>query len=353
MKKITKKIEIAGKCIGYGCPVFIIAEAGVNHNGDIEIAKKMVDAAFEAGADAIKFQTFSAETLVTKNAKQADYQIENIGRKESQFEMLKRLELKREHYAGLKDYTEKKGIMFLSTPFSESDVDFLDELGVPLFKIGSSDTNNLPFLQHVVAKGRPMIVSTGMSDLNDVIEAVSTIRKFGNENIVVLHCTSQYPTPMYEVNLLAMLTMQEKCDVLVGYSDHTAGVEVPIAAVALGATVIEKHFTLDKNMEGPDHKASLEPNELKAMVKAIRNIEKALGSSEKKASQITRKVAEVAQKSLIAARDIKAGEIIKKSDIVIKRPGTGIKPKQLEEVIGKKTLVNIPADTIIKWEDIE
>jgi len=350
---MIKQIKINGKIIGKNQPVFIIAEAGVNHNGDIEIAKKLVDVAFEAGADAIKFQTFNAETLVTKNAKQADYQTENIGKKESQFEMLKRLELKREYHQELFDYSTKKGIIFLSTPFSEGDVFFLDEIGLPLFKIGSSDTNNLPFLRDVAVMGKPMIVSTGMSELNDVLEAVSIIRKSGNENMVVLHCTAQYPTPMNEVNLRAMLTIQEKCDVLIGYSDHTVGIEVPIAAVALGATVIEKHFTLDRNMEGPDHKASLEPNELKAMVGAIRNIEKALGSPNKKVSYVTMKVAEVAQKSLIAAHDIQAGKIIQKSDVVIKRPGAGIKPKQLEELVGKKTLVNIPVDTIIKWEDIE
>ncbi|MDP2684171.1 MAG: N-acetylneuraminate synthase [bacterium] len=348
-----KEIKVINKIIGEGHPVFIIAEAGVNHNGDLDLAFKLIDVAVDAGVDAVKFQTFNAETLVTRDAKQAEYQSQNIGKEESQFEMLKRLELSKEDHKELFDYANKSGIIFLSTPFSDIDTDFLDGLGVPLFKVGSSDTNNYPSLRHIASKGKPMIVSSGMSTLEEVCEAVSVMKDSGNNDIVILHCNTQYPTPMEEVNLLAMLTMKEKCDVLVGYSDHTTGIEVPIAAVALGAVVIEKHFTLDRNMEGPDHKASLEPAELQAMVKAIRNTEKALGSSEKKPTEVAVEVAQVAQKSLISARNIKAGEIINKEDIVIKRPGSGIKPKELEKVVGKKALVDIPADTMIKWEDIK
>lgn len=349
----NKLIKINNRLIGSGQPVFIIAEAGVNHNGDINIAKKLIDTALDAGVDAVKFQTFTAESLVTKQADQADYKTKNIGKKETQYEMLKRLELSKEDHKILFDYAGEKGIIFLSTPFSDSDADFLDELGVPLFKVGSTDTNNYPSLKYIAEKGKPMIVSSGMSGLKEVKKAAQVIREAGNDNLVMLHCTTQYPTPMDQVNLRAMLTMQEKCDVMVGYSDHTKGIEVPIAAVALGAVVIEKHFTLDRKMEGPDHKASLEPNELKAMVGAIRNIEKALGSYEKKPTEAAVEVAKVAQKSLVAKKDIKAGDIINKEDIVIKRPGTGIKPKELNNVVGKKAVVDIPADSLIKWEDIE
>jgi N-acetylneuraminate synthase/N,N'-diacetyllegionaminate synthase len=348
--KQTRDIKIGERLIGKNYPVFIIAEAGVNHNGDIVLAKKLIDVAVESGADAVKFQTFDPKTLVTKDASQADYQAENIGNKETQYEMLDRLKLKREYHKELQQYAKEKNIIFCSTPFSDSDVDFLDELGIPFFKIGSSDTNNLPLLKYIAEKNKPMIVSTGMSDMEDILEAVSIIRKSGNEDIVILHCTTQYPTPTYEVNLHAMLTMKEKCDVLVGYSDHTKGIEVPIASVAMGACVIEKHFTLDKNMEGPDHKASLEPDELKEMVRMIRNIEKALGAKEKKPSEITMKVAEVAQKSIISNKDIKAGSVIKKEDLIIKRPGTGIEPKHLEDMIGKEALVDISKDSLIKWE---
>lgn len=348
-----KIIQVAGRVIGSGHPIFIIADAGVNHNGNVKIAKKLIDAAVFAGVDAVKFQTFSPDILVTKDASQAEYQTKNIGKAESQYDMLDRLKLRREDHKELQTYAKQKGLMFLSTPFSDSDTDFLDELGVPLFKVGSSDTNNIPSLRHIAKKGKPMIVSTGMSTLDEILDAISTIKEAGNSDIVMLHCTTQYPTPMNDVNLRAMLTMQEKCDVLIGYSDHTVGIEVPIAAAALGAVVIEKHHTLTRDMEGPDHKASLEPDELKAMVKGIRNIEKALGIAEKKPSTATMKVAEVAQKSLVAKTNISRGKIITRDDLTIKRPGTGIKPKEIDNIIGKRARVDILADTLIKPEDYD
>lgn len=347
------QIKIKKKTIGINRPVFIIAEAGVNHNGSFKLAKKMIDAAAWARADAIKFQTFDPKTLVTKSAKRARYQDQNIGGKESQYTMLKRLQLKRKYHAPLKKYAEQKGLIFLSTPFSISDANFLYRLGVPAFKVGSSDTNNYPYLKDLAIKKLPIILSTGMSTLGEIKEAVHIIKQSGNEQIVVLHCTSNYPASMHEVNLRAMLTLQKELGLHVGYSDHTAGIEVPIAAVALGACVIEKHFTLDRTMPGPDHKASLEPNELKQMVQAVRNIGKALGSYEKIPTKSELEVAKVARKSIVAARQIPAQTVITKKDISIKRPGTGLAPQYFESIIGKTTKRAIVADEMITWEMLE
>ncbi|PIR77198.1 MAG: N-acetylneuraminate synthase [Candidatus Magasanikbacteria bacterium CG10_big_fil_rev_8_21_14_0_10_38_6] len=346
-------ISVGSKKISPDGPVFIIAEAGVNHNGDIVIAKKLIDAAIAAHVDAVKFQTFTAHTLVTMSADQAEYQTKNIGKKESQYAMLERLTLQREDHLLLKKYAEERGILFLSTPFSNTDVDFLDEVvNVPLFKCGSSDANNIPGLLHIASKGKPMILSTGMSSLEEVKNMVFSLKAVGKQDIVVLHCSSLYPTPMEHVHLRAINTIQKACGVLVGYSDHTLGIEVSIAAVAMGAVCIEKHFTLDKTMDGPDHAMSLEPSELIAMVKSIRNIEKALGSSKKVASEEELKVANVARKSIVVNKDIPAGTVLKAEYLTIKRPGTGICPNLIDTVIGKITNVDIKADTLLRLDDI-
>ena len=333
--------------------VFIIAEAGVNHNGDIRLAYKLVDAAKEAGADAVKFQTFKAENVVSKIAEKAEYQRETTNFKESQYQMIKKLELSFEDFVKIKDYCDKKGIIFLSTPFDYESVDFLENL-VPLYKIGSGEITNLPFLEYIAKKGKPIILSTGMSTFGEVEEAIKTIINLNSSLLLVLlHCVSNYPAKYEDVNLKAMLTLKEAFKLPVGYSDHTLGIEIAIAAVALGAKVIEKHFTLDRGLPGPDHKASLEPDELKKMVKAIRNVEKALGSGIKKPAQSELKVMKVARRSLVAARDIRAGEVVKESDILIKRPGTGILPKFKEIIIGMRLTRDVKKDNPFDWEDFK
>lgn len=331
---------------------FIIAEAGVNHNGDINIAKKLVDKAKEAGVDAIKFQTFRAENLVTKEAPKAEYQKETTG-DGSQFEMLKKLALSLEDHIILKKYCEEKGIMFISTPFDFESVDLLEKTDVSLYKVSSGDLTNLPLLSYIANKNKPIILSTGMANLGEVEEAVETISKAGNDRTILLHCTSNYPTAYEEVNLRAMLTMKEAFKLPVGYSDHTIGIEVPIAAVALGAKVIEKHFTLDKNMEGPDHKASLEPYELKMMVNSIRNIELAMGDGIKRCNKSEENTKSVARKSIVANRNINKDEIITINDVSFKRPEQGLKPKYIDLIIGKKARRNIYRDEFITFEDIK
>lgn len=331
---------------------FIIAEAGVNHNGDINIAKKLVDKAKEAGVDAIKFQTFKSENLVTEHAPKAEYQKETTG-DGSQFAMLKKLELSIEDHIILKKYCEEKGIMFISTPFDFESVDLLEKIDVSLYKVSSGDLTNLPLLNYIANKNKPIILSTGMANLGEVEEAVETIFKTGNNKLVLLHCTSNYPTAYEEVNLRAMLTMKEAFKLPVGYSDHTIGIEVPIAAVALGAKVIEKHFTLDKNMEGPDHKASLEPYELKMMVNSIRNIEIAMGDGVKRCSKSEENTKSVARKSIVANRNINKDEIITINDVSFKRPEQGLKPKYIDLIIGKKARRNIYRDEFITFEDIK
>ena len=331
---------------------FIIAEAGVNHNGDIEFAKKLIDVASEAGCDAVKFQTFNADNLVTKSAKKAQYQVENTGTDDSQYAMLKKLELSYNHHVQLIEHCKSKKVLFLSTPFDEKSADMLEELGVKLFKVPSGEITNKSYLKHIARKQKPIILSTGMSTLEEVREALEWIYEEGNRQVTLLHCTSNYPTDMKDVNLRAMLTLKESFNTKVGYSDHTLGIEVSTAAVALGAEVIEKHFTLDKEMEGPDHKASADPDEIKELVKAIRNLELALGDGTKKPSESEKDVATVARKSIVAKRDIKIGEIITNDMIDIKRPGNGIPPKNLGQVLGKKAVRNIPADRLIEYEDL-
>ena len=363
------KIKINKKIISKKSPCFIIAEAGVNHNGNIKLAKKLIDTAKKAGVDAIKFQTFKSEDLVAEKAEMADYQKDNIKIKESQLEMLKKLELSEKDFRELKRYCDKKKIIFLSTPHTENAVDFLEPL-VPVYKIGSGDLTNIPFLERIAKKRKPIILSTGMATLKEVKEAIKTIKKQKNNKIILLHCTTNYPTPLKEVNLMAIKTMMKEFNVSIGYSDHTENINVSLAAVALGACVIEKHLTLDKNMSGPDHKASLEPKELKALVDGIRTIEKrikeesvedivkilnigeALGSGIKVPNPSELEVAKVARKSIIAGQDIKKGTKIKKDMLVIKRPGIGIEPKYLNKIINKTVKKDIKKDNLIKFQDI-
>jgi N,N'-diacetyllegionaminate synthase len=330
--------------------VNIIAEAGVNHNGSIELAKQLIDVASDAGADIVKFQTFKAEKLVRKSAKKAIYQITNTGNDESQFEMLKRLELGYNHHAELIHYCTTKGIQFLSTPFDLESIDFLKSMGLVIGKIPSGEITNLPYLRKMANCFDELILSTGMSTMSEVEEAITaiTLSGFSKDKITVLHCNTEYPTPFEDVNLRAMQTIAKVCGVKVGYSDHTPGIEVPIAAVALGASLIEKHFTLDRNMEGPDHKASLEPNELKSMVKAIRHIEAALGDNIKipSTSEIKNKV--VARKSIVAARSIVMGELLSEENLTVKRPGDGISPMQWDKVVGQFAIRDFDEDELIE-----
>jgi len=345
-----KAIRIGRRLIGEGYPVFIIAEAGVNHNGKIKLAKKLVDVAKEAGADAVKFQTFKAESLVSEKTEMAEYQKRNIKKKQSQLEMLKKMELNPKDFIELKKYCDKKGIIFLSTPHTEEAVDFLEPL-VPVYKVASGDLTNIPLLEKIAKKKKPIILSTGMATLSEVREAVQTIRKQDNNKIVLLHCTTNYPCSLDEVNLRAMQTIK-RLNCLVGYSDHTLGIIVPIMAVTMGAVVIEKHFTLNKNLPGPDHKASLEPEELKRMVKAIRDVEKALGNGVKKPTKGEKKIAKAVRKSIIARVDIPVGSRITKEMLTIKRPGTGLPPKFLEKVVNKRAKVKIRKDEVISQEKI-
>ena len=329
----------------------IIAEAGVNHNGSLDLAKQLVDKAVDADADYIKFQTFKAEKLVTKTARQADYQQKNIGGGDNnQYQMLKKLELSHEEHQILIDYCNKLGIKFFSTAFDFDSIDYLHSLNLGLWKIPSGEVTNYPFLKHIAKYNEKTILSTGMCDMKDVRAAVNALYKNGlsKENLIMLHCNTEYPTPFEDVNLKAMDALRNEFGVAVGYSDHTRGIEVPIAAVALGATVIEKHFTLDRNMPGPDHKASLEPDELKAMVSAIRNIEKALGSPLKKVSDSERKNIAIARKSIVAATNIKKGEIFTEENITIKRPGTGISPMRWEEILGTTAVRDFQEDELIE-----
>lgn len=315
--------------------VFIIAEAGVNHNGSLDNAKRMVECAAEAGADAIKFQTFKAETLVCKNAQKAEYQKETTGNEESQLEMLKKLELTEEEYEELKRYCGEKHIMFLSTPFDLDSLRYLNEIGIEIIKIPSGEITNYPYLREIGKLRKPIIMSTGMSTMAEVEEAVEVLQINGARDITLLHCNTQYPTPYGDVNLRAMLALKDKFHTEVGYSDHTLGVEVPIAATAMGATVIEKHFTLNRGMEGPDHKASLEPDELKCMIRSIRNVEQAMGTGIKEPTNSEYKNILVARKSIVARKQIQAGEIFTEENITTKRPGDGMSPMRWNEVIGK------------------
>jgi len=333
--------------------VTIIAEAGVNHNGSIDLAKQLIDKAVDAGVDIIKFQTFKSEKLVSKSARQAEYQKKNIGKKsdDSQLSMLKKLELSAEDHEVLIGYCKERGIKFFSTAFDMDSIEYLHSLNLGLWKIPSGEITNYPFLKRIASYNERTILSTGMCDLQDVRAAVDALYKNGlsKDNLTLLHCNTEYPTPFEDVNLKAMDALRKEFGVEVGYSDHTKGIEVPIAAVALGASVIEKHFTLDRNMEGPDHKASLEPDELKAMVSAIRNIEKAVdGDGTKHVSESERKNITIARKSIVAAFDIKKGEVFTEENLTVKRPGNGISPMRWEEVIGTKAIRSFAEDELIE-----
>lgn len=334
--------------------VFIIAEAGVNHNGDIRLAKQLVDAAYDAGADAVKFQTFNAERLVCMHASKARYQKETTSAGESQLAMLKRLELNEAQHRQLNAYCRRKNIVFMSTPFDEACADFLlNILKMSLFKVPSGELTNGPYLAHVAALGKPLIVSTGMADMKEVHRAVSIIKKAGNSQLALLHCLSSYPAPAKEVNLKAMLALAKEFKVPVGFSDHTLGTDIAIAAVAMGARIIEKHLTLDRNMSGPDHRASLESQEFKAMVASIRRVQVALGDGIKRPANSEKDTAQVARKSLVASSDIPVGAVITSSMITIKRPGTGLVPALKNQVIGRRAKVAISRDELLCWENLK
>ncbi len=329
---------------------FIIAEAGVNHNGDIQKAKKLIDVAVEAGTDAVKFQTFKADKMVSRKAKKAEYQKQTTGTSESQYEMIKRLELSTDDHKELISYCNNKNIIFLSSPFDLDSIDLLNSLGLEIFKIPSGEITNLPYLEAIGKLNKKVIMSTGMADLGEIEDALEVLINTGTkkDNITILHVNTEYPTLMEDVNLKAMLTIKEAFKVNVGYSDHTLGIEIPTAAVALGATVIEKHFTLDKNAQGPDHRASLEPLELKTMVSAIRNIEKALGDGLKQPSLSEKSNKAIARKSIVANKNIKKGDVFTNENLGIKRPSNGISPMRWNEVIGKKATSKFFKDELIE-----
>jgi N-acetylneuraminate synthase/N,N'-diacetyllegionaminate synthase len=365
------KIKIGDKIIGKNEPVFIIAEAGVNHNGNFDLAKKLIDIAKNSNADAVKFQTFKAEELITINTEMVKYQRKNVATKEKQQQMLKKLELDYDDFKELKKYCDRKNIIFLSTPHTEDAIDFLEPL-IPAYKIGSGDLTNIPFLKKVAVKGKPIILSTGMATMEEVEDSLKVLYTEGNKQVVILHCTTNYPCPLEEVNLRAMQSMQKELNCLVGYSDHTIGILTSIAAIAMGARIIEKHFTLDKNLPGPDHKASLEPAELKKMIhdirnvenrfkkgekienilKTIPNIEKILGDPNKKPTKSEEKIKKLIRKSIVANVDIPKGTIITKNMLSIKRPGTGIAPKYIDDIIGREVKKNIKQDELISFRQL-
>ncbi|MDO8667867.1 MAG: N-acetylneuraminate synthase [bacterium] len=346
-----KTLFIQKKKINYGLRPFVIAEAGVNHNGSLDLALKLVDAAAFAGADAVKFQTFRAEQVVTTGGEMADYQKRNLGKKESQLAMLKKLELKEKYYPVLIQRAKDREIIFLSTPHGGFEsVDLLQKLKIPAFKFGSGDLTNLPLLEYAAKFKKPMIISTGMSSLKEIKEATKAIKKAGNNQIIALHCTTDYPLAPENVNLRAMQTMMKELDVLVGYSDHTIDSRATLMAVTLGACMLEKHLTLDRKLAGPDHSASMEPAEFKKMVEQIRSVQEILGSPEKKFLKCEQQYVLVARKSLVASGIIKKGEKFTKNNLAIKRPGTGILPKRYEELLGKRAKVDIKKDRLIAEE---
>lgn len=343
-------VTIAGRTIGPGAPCFVIAEAGVNHNGSLEMAKQLIDAAHAAGADAVKFQTFRSEKVVSPAAAKAKYQVETTGESGAQLEMIRRLELPAEAFRELAAYCRERGILFLSTPFDPESADLLDGVGVPAFKVASGEITNWPFLEHIARKGKPMIVSTGMSEMDEVKSALDVVRRAGNPQLVLLHCVSCYPTEPKSVNLRAIETMAEQFQVPVGFSDHTLGVEVALAAVALGACVLEKHLTLDRNLPGPDHHASLEPDDFRALVRGIRQVESALGDGRKRRMPEEEDTARAARRSLVAACALPAGTLLAENHIAILRPGTGLAPAQRAQLIGRRALRDIESGTVLTLE---
>jgi N-acetylneuraminate synthase/N,N'-diacetyllegionaminate synthase len=345
-----QEIQINNFTIGKEYPCFIIAEAGVNHNGSLEMALELVRKAKETGVDCVKFQTFKAERVVTPDAPKANYQLEVTDKSESQFDMLKKLELTKEDYQQIIKLCQELDIVFLSTPYSEEDTDFLEELGVPAYKIASGQLTEPSFLAHVASKNKPLIVSTGMANLAEVYEGVKAIQAMNNEQLVVLQCTTNYPSSLEDANINAMNAMQEALQVIIGYSDHVPNNYACFAAVAKGAKVIEKHFTLDKNLPGPDHSSSLNPEEMAELVTGIRSIEKSLGSKIKQPTKAELKNKTGMRRSIVINSFLPKGAIVTKEVVSFKRPATGIAPKMLAEVIGKKVVKDIAADTILKWK---
>ena len=347
---MSMKIKIGRHKVGANLPCFIIAEAGVNHNGKLDLALQLVDAAQKVGADAIKFQTFKAKKLVTPSAQKAGYQKASTAPDETQFEMLKKLELGSQDFVAISQHCQKQGIIFLSSPFDEESIDFLDSMGVPAFKIPSGEINNLPYLKAVGAKAKPVILSTGMSSMQDVEMAVQTLKSTGNAAIILLHCVSNYPADPADVNLRAMQTLRDTFGLPVGFSDHTMGIEIPLAAAALGACVIEKHVTLDRSLEGPDHKASIEPDELSSMVQGIRKIEAALGDGIKSRRASEEEIAAVVRKSLVAKIDLPAGTVIRSEMIDARRPGSGLPPTMADAILGRTLGVPLKAGDLFSLD---
>ncbi len=338
--------------IGPGAPVFVIAEAGVNHDGRLDLALRLVDAAAEAGADGVKFQTFRAERLASRYAPKARYQQAAGGSRAGQMEMLRELELSPEDFQAIQARCRERGLVFLSTPFDEESLELLERMEVPAFKAGSGEITNLPFIRSLARRGKPLLLSTGMATLEEVAAAVDAFREAGGRELLLFHCTSSYPAPHDQVNLRAMVTLRERFGVPVGYSDHTLGIAVAVAAVALGACAIEKHLTLDRGLPGPDHRASLEPPEFSEMVKAIRAVEAALGDGVKRPAPCEVEMRAVARKSVVATRAIPAGALIGEDALAIKRPGVGIPPADLPAVIGRRAAVDIAADEVLTWDKL-
>jgi N,N'-diacetyllegionaminate synthase len=349
----ARAFVVAGRTLAPGQPAFVIAEAGVNHNGDPALARALVDAAADGGADAVKFQTFRTSALTSRTAPKAAYQVETTGAEESQGQMLERLELSLDTLAALKARAAARGIVFFSAPFDEASADTLGGLGVPMFKVPSGEITNLPLLRHIATKGAPIILSTGMSTLDEVAAALAAMRGVADVPVALLHCLSAYPAPVGDVNLRAMDGLRERFGCPVGLSDHTLGLEIALAAVARGAQIVEKHLTLDKTLPGPDHRASLEPAEMAALVRGIRNVEAALGDGAKRPMPSELDTRRVARKSLVAARAIRAGEQLTKDAVAIKRPGTGVSPAELERALGRRVRRDLAADDVIEWTALE
>jgi N,N'-diacetyllegionaminate synthase len=350
MAKNLETLHIAGRQVGAGQPCFVIAEAGVNHNGDLHMARQLIDEAVRAGADAVKFQTFKAEQVMSAQAPKAAYQQEHTGADESQIDMVRKFELPFEAFRDLAGYSIDQGILFISTPFDFESADFLAELGVPAIKVPSGEVTNLPFLAHIARKKMPMILSTGMANLAEVDTAVRTIKAVSDSPFGLLHCVSSYPAAPEDANLRAMETMRAAFQVPVGYSDHTLGIEVALAAVALGGCIIEKHYTLDRSLPGPDHQASLEPDGLAELVEGIRTVEQALGHGRKEPVASEANTAEVARRSLVAARDIAAGSELKEEMVAVLRPGTGIPPGMREYLLGHKVARDVAAGSLFSFD---
>lgn len=345
--------QIGTRRVGPDEPVFIIAEAGVNHNGRLDLAHRLIDAAADAGADAVKFQTFRAESIASPAAPKARYQVTDQEAQQSQVEMLKALELHEEDFRELAAHAEDRGILFLSTPFDDESVDFLATVPVPAYKIGSGDLTNMPLLRRVGARRCPVILSTGMATLGEIEEALEWLREAGDPPVALLHCTSAYPAPYHALNLRAIDTLHQAFRLPVGYSDHSLGIEVPVAAAALGASILEKHLTLDRRLPGPDHAASLEPDEFQHMIGAVRHVELALGSSVKGPHPVENDVRLTARKSIVLRVSRAAGERIERADLAIQRPGNGISPRYLAEVEGKRAARDLPGGTVLKWDDLK